>query len=233
MSASRKLSPVVCAGWNAGIPMTEEQKKKLFAARDAWLAEGNRTGFKPGNVPWNVGLPILDHVREALMEGHDRYIAEYGPPNKGKSMSEEARARHSSMMKELFDPEHQQKMTEAARIANTGIPRTEETKARISASHRTSQARQAVYDRRRGYQWSDEQIAQISESNKTSEKAKAYHQGRIGKSTAKNTHGEYGITWRNDTNKWCVKLRNKKYGSFATIEEAVVRRDEVIAASCH
>lgn len=107
-------------------------------------------------------------------------------------------------------------------------PRLDETKAKISASHKVSEARQAVYEARKGYIWTDEQREQISESNKTSDAAVAYHQNRIGKSTAKSTHGEYGITWRNDSGKWCVKIRNKKYGNFANFADAIVRRDAVM-----
>ncbi len=43
LGASRKLSPVVCAGWNKGLKMPEAQKQKLAEA-------------KVGYIPWNKGI---------------------------------------------------------------------------------------------------------------------------------------------------------------------------------
>jgi group I intron endonuclease len=61
MSEKRKLKPVVCAGWNRGIPMTAEQKKKINVP---FTQERRRaiSAAKTGQIAWNKG-----HVSEETL----------------------------------------------------------------------------------------------------------------------------------------------------------------------
>jgi hypothetical protein len=52
----------------------------------------------------------------------------------------------------------------------------------------------------------------------------------LGKAGGNSSTGEYGITWRKDLGRWAVRIKNKKYGSFLTIEEAMVKRDQVLSS---
>lgn len=220
MAEIRSANPTVIPGWNKGVPMPEEQKVILFAARDAWFAAGNRPDnlFAAGHVPWNLGIPHTEETKRLISENRSGIPAW----NKDIPMSEEQKQHLSEVLtgqnlgREPWNKGHE-----------TG-PRSDETKAKISESHRTSEVRQAVYEARRGYVWTDEQRQQISEGNKTSEKAIAYHQSRVGKAGGNSSTGEYGVTWRKDLGRWMVRIKNKKYGTFMTIEEAIVRRDEVL-----
>lgn len=70
-------------------------------------------------------------------------------------------------------------------------------------------------------------------TNTISHKATAYHAGRIGKSTAKNTSGHYGIIWDKSQNKWQVRVNKKMCGRFATLEAAIACRDRhLVAVEC-
>jgi group I intron endonuclease len=76
----------------------------------------------------------------------------------------------------------------------------------------------------------DEVKQKISESNRKSPKRKEFSESRRGKpNLAISTSGEYGVNWRTDMQKWIVKIDNKKYGAFDTIEEAKVKRDLILA----
>jgi group I intron endonuclease len=122
-----------------------------------------------------------------------------------------------------IDPDHQQKMTEAARIANIGKPRSEQTKQKISEGNIGKDMSML-----RGIPRTDDVRLKVSEGIRNSEVFQQSVKARVGKSTKKSSHGNYGITWRNDSNKWIVKIKNKKYGSFKTIDEAIIKRNEIL-----
>lgn len=205
--------------------MPDEQKAKLFAGRDAWLEAGNRNGFqfKPGHVPYNVGVPMTDEHRIAFFAGLRGYLDKHGVWNRGRAMTSEEK----------------QKLSEARTGKGLGLtpwnagletgPRSEETKKKISESHKVSEARQVVYEARKGYVWTDEQRQQISDANKHSERALAYHQGRIGKSRGNNPSGHYGVIWDKNRNKWQVRVQGKLYGRFDKLEDAIARVDLLLA----
>lgn len=52
-----------------------------------------------------------------------------------------------------------------------------------------------------------------------------------GKPSKPSKSGHYGIEWRHDvaTPKWVVRIAKRKYGAFATLDEAIARRDQVLA----
>jgi hypothetical protein len=120
-------------------------------------------------------------------------------------------------------------MTEAARAANTGKPRSEETKKNISRRRLASEKVKAHAESRRDIP-RPEVGAKVSASLQTSEKAKAYHEGRIGKSRGNNPSGHYGVIWDKSRNKWQVRVKGKSYGRFDNLEDAIAKSQEVMKA---
>ena len=197
--------------WNKGIPCSEETKQKI---RDSYEYQ----------EPWNKGLPWNDEIKQKISEskiGQEAW-------NKGIPATEKEKQRLYEMFQANYTEEHQQKMTEAARIVNTGKERSEETKLKISESNRNSDARKTFAESRKWVERTDDVKEKIGKGIRESEIFQNSVKARFGKSNNKGTHGNYGVTWRNDSNRWIVKIHNKKYGSFKTIEEAILRRDEIM-----
>jgi hypothetical protein len=119
-------------------------------------------------------------------------------------------------------------MTEAARIANTGKPRTAEAKKNISEGNLKSEKRKAYAESVTGVSRPKELGEKVSASLQTSEKAKAYHAGRVGKSRGNNPSGHYGVIWDKTRNKWQVRVQGKSYGRFDRMEDAIAKVQTVM-----
>jgi group I intron endonuclease len=209
--------------WNKGVPMSEEQKQILLDGHAKWIENGgepwnkNTSGLMP--EPWNKGIQMTDKMKQKLSDSHKGLE----PWNKGLPVSDVERQRLLEISAITHTPEHQQKMTEAARITNTGKPRSEDTKRKISEGNIGKDMSML-----RGIPRTEDVRLKVSEGIRNSEVFQQSVKARVGKSTKKSSHGNYGITWRNDSNKWIVKIKNKKYGSFKTIDEAIVKRDAML-----
>jgi hypothetical protein len=138
-------------------------------------------------------------------------------------MADAAQARHEA------SPDLQANLTEAARQANTGKPRSLEAKANISAGNLASEARKAFAESRRGVSRPPELGQKVAESLATSEKAKAYHESRIGKSRGNNPSGHYGVIWDKSRNKYQVRVQGKSYGRFERLNDAIDKVNEIMS----
>jgi hypothetical protein len=178
-----------------------------------------------GLKPWNLGVHWSEEAKQKMSEAHIGHES----PMKGIPRSEELKKLLSEIAIANFNPEHQQVMTEAARIANTGKPRTKEAKRNISEGNLRSEKRKAYAESRRGVARSKELGEKVSASLQTSEKAKAYHEGRVGKSRGNNPSGHYGVIWDKSRGKYQVRIRGKSYGRYERLEDAIAKAKEVMA----
>jgi group I intron endonuclease len=106
----------------------------------------------------------------------------------------------------MADPENRRKISDAM----TGVPKNYIT--HTTGTHLSEKTRQ-----------------NISIGNKNSDKRKAAADRQKGKTTALSSSGEYGIQWNSRSNKWCVRINENKYGLFKTIDEAISKRNEIVA----
>lgn len=194
--------------WNKGIPWDDETKLKISEALQ-------------GREAWNTGIPWSEEAKQKMSDakiGQDTW-------NKGQTMDDDycdamaiaAQARHQA------NPGLQANLTEAARQANTGQKYSEE---RCKAQ---GDGRRGKGSSLKGVARPPELGQKVSEALQTSQKAKAFHESRRGKPSKPSKSGHYGINWRNDTGKFMVRLGNKKYGNFDSLEEAIARRDQVLS----
>ena len=196
------------------------------------LIAGSRLGTKHspetiekmrGKTPWNKGtgapkLPKTPEQEEATRRA--RSLAQMGriPHNKGIPMTEE--------MKKLISDAKMGKNL-GHEPWNKGIetgPQSAETCALKSQNRKGKQLGP------RGPR-SAETVKRMSESMTGMERLYAR-----GKASPNSKNGHFGISWRKDTQKWQVRLpsesspeQDRKFGSYDVLEDALARRDEILA----
>lgn len=142
--------------------------------------------------------------------------------NKGIPMSEAQKQQISITKKANLDPDHQRHMTEVARQANLGTPRSEETRKKIGDAHR------GIPSEMRGIPRTEETKQKVSEGIRSSEKFQESVKSRTGK-TRKNTSGHPGVIWDKNRNQWMVRVAKKNYGRFDNLEDATAKSQEILA----
>ncbi len=215
VASSNQGSKCSVPPWNKGVSCSDELKAKI--------SQAVRAGMTPEVVAKAVA------VRLANLTPEIRYRLGSGPRGKPG-----AHTGHTHTEAAL------QKMSDAKKGIPTGRaphnkgkktgPRPEEVGRKISASFKTSAARQAVYEAQCGREWTDEQRQNASEAQHSSTKVADYHEGRIGKTRGNSASGHYGVIWDKDRNKYQVRIRGKLHGRYATLDEAIIRAQEVMAA---
>ena len=218
--------------WNKGVPLSDEQRAILEAAGFWEMTDEKRKNLSEAHIgqeAWNKGIPLSEEQRRHQSEVHLGQEAW----NKGVAMTAEQKQLLSEIATTNFRPDHQALMTERAREVNTGVARSEDTKAKISASNLASEARKAYVESVTGVSRPKEVGEKVSATLQTSEKAKAYHEGRIGKSRGNNPSGHYGCIWDKSRNKWQVRVQGKVHGRFERLEDAIAKVEAIMIDSAH
>lgn len=95
-------------------------------------------------------------------------------------------------------PDHIAYITKLATKANEGLKRSDETKEKLSESHRNSAKCQAVW------------------------------KNATGKMRKNNTSGHPGLSWNKSNEVWQVRFSGKQYGAFKDKEKAIARAKQVM-----
>lgn len=227
ISASRKASPLGrgFTPWNKGLLILPHVKEALCAGRDQYLEE---------NGSWNKGRPQSEAVLQALAEGRDRYFAEHEAWNKGepilphvKEALDAGRTKyieeHGSWNKGLpCNIEQQKRITELARLANLGQTYSEERRKKAGDARRGKGS--SAKGRKRPQDVGDKISAALKSSTIFQQSVK----DRTGKIRKDNTSGHHGIMWDKSREQWQVRINKKFCGRFDNIEDAIIKRDQVL-----
>jgi group I intron endonuclease len=108
---------------------------------------------------------------------------------------------------------------------NRGVPMKEETKQKVSASKKGKPSKLKGVPRTEETRQKNSESTKMLWNGRLRDNTKPYFFGLERRSKS----GHFGITWRNDIQKWTVRIINKKYGTFSNVADALKCRDQVMS----